>query len=195
MRSSLKAARILAGGAAATLFASSVACAPAHSAIALLAPGPGGPDSGVRGSVRLEQVKGQRKVKLIVKLSGLTPGAHGFHIHTLGNLSKGCMSAGGHFNPLGAEHGGPSDAPNRRHAGDLGNVVADEKGDVDAVLEDECLSLEPGHTLNVVGRSVVVHADQDDLGRGSAADSRTTGHAGARVACGVIGLDADLEVA
>lgn len=39
-----------------------------------------------------------------------------------------------------------------------------------------------------MGRSVVVHADPDDLGRGGFNDSKTTGHAGARLSCGVIGF-------
>lgn len=33
-----------------------------------------------------------------------------------------------------------------------------------------------------------VHADADDLGQGGFEDSKTTGHAGGRLACGVIGL-------
>ena len=37
-------------------------------------------------------------------------------------------------------------------------------------------------------RSVILHADEDDLGRGGFPDSKTTGHAGARIACGVIGI-------
>lgn len=41
---------------------------------------------------------------------------------------------------------------------------------------------------NIIGRSCVVHQDEDDYGLGNHDDSKTTGHAGARVACGVIGL-------
>lgn len=41
---------------------------------------------------------------------------------------------------------------------------------------------------SVIGRSCVCHADEDDLGRGGHSDSLTTGHAGARLACGVIAL-------
>ena len=41
---------------------------------------------------------------------------------------------------------------------------------------------------SVIGRSFVIHADEDDLGRGGFADSKTTGHAGARLACCTIGL-------
>ena len=73
-----------------------------------------------------------------------------------------------------------------RHAGDLGNIVADESGKASFSFSDSHLSLFGVHSI--VGRSVVVHAAEDDLGRGGHDDSKTTGHAGARVACGVIGL-------
>lgn len=42
---------------------------------------------------------------------------------------------------------------------------------------------------SVVGRSIMVHADADDLGQGGHELSCTTGNAGARVACGEIQLD------
>lgn len=32
-------------------------------------------------------------------VSGLKPGKHGFHIHQFGDLTKGCVSTGGHYNP------------------------------------------------------------------------------------------------
>jgi len=41
---------------------------------------------------------------------------------------------------------------------------------------------------SVYGRALVVHAGEDDLGRGNYPDSKTTGHSGARVSCGVIGV-------
>lgn len=103
------------------------------------------------------------------------------------------MSAGGHFNPLNAPHGGPEDKPTERHIGDLGNVTADEKGEVEVELTDHLISLRGPRSI--LARSVVVHADEDDLGRGGFPDSKTTGHAGARVACGVIGLAAELPPA
>ena len=40
---------------------------------------------------------------------------------------------------------------------------------------------------SVLGRSCVLHANVDDLGRGGHELSKTTGNAGGRVACGVIG--------
>ena len=73
-----------------------------------------------------------------------------------------------------------------RHAGDLGNIDAvNNKAIVD--ISDKQISLFPGKGC-IIGRSVVVHADPDDLGRGGYADSKTTGHAGGRLSCGVIGL-------
>jgi Cu-Zn family superoxide dismutase len=37
------------------------------------------------------------------------------------------------------------------------------------------------------GRSVIIHADEDDYGLGGFDDSLTTGHSGKRIACAVIG--------
>jgi len=133
---------------------------------------------------------GSPTVTVRVQLSGLRPGPHGFHIHQLGDLTKGCATAGGHFNPHGAPHGGPADGSNKRHVGDLGNIVAAADGTVDVTLTDTHIALTGPHS--VIGRSVIVHADEDDLGRGGHADSLTTGHAGARISCGVIGIGADL---
>lgn len=62
------------------------------------------------------------------------------------------MSAGGHFNPFGKEHGGPSD--DNRHAGDLGNIVADEGGRAVINITDAQIPLTGEHSI--IGRSVVV---------------------------------------
>jgi len=150
-------------------------------------------DSSVRGLVTFSQIRGNNSVVVIkASITGLKPGPHGFHIHTLGDLSKGCMSAGGHFNPIGAPHGGPNDNFENRHVGDLGNIIADENGKVDITLEDSFLSLRG--EMSIIGRSVVVHADEDDLGKGNFPDSKTTGHAGNRLACGVIGRAEEITV-
>jgi Cu-Zn family superoxide dismutase len=183
-----------AASAAALALASAVTAtalaAPAKAAVCQLAP-PGAAASAVTGTVTFTQTPDGR-VTVRVRARGAAPGLHGFHIHALGDLTQGCVSAGGHFNPSGAEHGGPADS--QRHAGDLGNVLASADGIIDATIVDAGISLLPGAQTSVIGRSCVLHADEDDLGRGGHADSKTTGHAGARIACGVIGLAADVEV-
>ena len=137
----------------------------------------------VKGTIRFEQT-GDGSTTVTGEVSGLQPGNHGFHIHEFGDYSAGCVSAGSHFNPAGKEHGGPADA--NRHAGDLGNVVADASGKAVIKITDSQIPLCGPNTI--IGRSVVVHEDEDDLGKGGFPDSKTTGHAGARLSCGVIGI-------
>ena len=72
------------------------------------------------------------------------------------------------------------------HVGDLGNVVATEGEDVEVLIEDNQVKLSGPDS--VVGRAIVIHAGEDDLGQGGHDDSKTTGHAGGRVACGIIGI-------
>ena len=102
-----------------------------------------------------------------------------------GDNTNGCTSAGPHFNPDGCSHGAPEDPKGSRHAGDLGNVTA-EGGAAKINITDQMISLTGENS--VIGRTVVVHADQDDLGKGGHELSLTTGNAGARSACGVIGI-------
>uniref|UniRef100_A0A0D6R8L6 Superoxide dismutase [Cu-Zn] n=1 Tax=Araucaria cunninghamii TaxID=56994 RepID=A0A0D6R8L6_ARACU len=122
--------------------------------------------------------------KVIGRVTGLKPGLHGFHVHAMGDTTNGCLSTGPHYNPFNKEHGAPEDE--NRHAGDLGNIIAAQNGVVELSIEDWQIPLKGPHS--VVGRAVVVHADPDDLGRGGHELSKTTGNAGGRVACGVIGF-------
>lgn len=95
------------------------------------------------------------------------------------------MSTGGHFNPDKLNHGGPQDEV--RHVGDLGNVFADSEGIVSTIFSDSTISLYPG-AKSIIGRAIVVHSTEDDLGRSEHPDSSKTGNTGGRVACGVIGI-------
>ena len=99
-------------------------------------------------------------------------------------MTEGCKTAGPHFNPHGHTHGGPNEEV--RHVGDLGNLHAGEDGVAHFEIEDHLVHLYGEHS--VVGRSCICHADIDDLGKGGHELSKTTGNAGARLACGVIGL-------
>lgn len=122
---------------------------------------------------------------ITVKMSGFKPNSlHGFHIHNYGDMTNGCESMGSHYNPKNKSHGGLTGS--NRHIGDLGNLVADSKGKVNMVIGSKSIKLKGKYS--VVGRGLVVHQDKDDLGKGNYPDSKTTGHSGARIACGIIAL-------
>lgn len=125
-------------------------------------------------------------VRVTGQVTGLKPGKHGFHIHQFGDTTNGCISAGPHFNLDKCEHGAPEDPKGQRHTGDLGNIVAGEDGVANVDIKDAFLSLSGANS--VLGRSLVVHADVDDLGKGGHELSKTTGNAGGRQACGIIGF-------
>ncbi|XP_037079785.1 superoxide dismutase [Cu-Zn]-like isoform X1 [Pollicipes pollicipes] len=138
----------------------------------------------VSGVVYFDQPGSDQPVKVTGEIKGLTAGQHGFHVHEFGDNTNGCTSAGPHYNPYGKTHGGPADEV--RHVGDLGNVTAGADGVAKVDMSDKLISL--SGPLSIIGRTLVCHADLDDLGKGGHELSSTTGNAGARVACGVIGI-------
>ncbi|KAK7909931.1 hypothetical protein WMY93_014615 [Mugilogobius chulae] len=138
----------------------------------------------VQGVVRFLQLSPERCL-IDGTIDGLQPGAHGLHVHALGDLTQDCLSCGEHYNPSGRQHGGPGDS--ERHVGDLGNIVAGEDGRASFRLEDDQLKV-----WDVIGRSLVVDAGEDDLGRGSHPLSKLTGNSGERLACGIIARSAGL---
>jgi Cu/Zn superoxide dismutase/glutathione S-transferase len=142
----------------------------------------GAPETGTcTGEITLEQLDAST-CKICYSLSGATPGKHGFHIHEKADFSDGCKSAGPHYNPYKLTHGGPDDEI--KHVGDLGNVVFGADGKSSGEILSTVIKLFGPDT--VIGRSVMVHADEDDLGKGGHELSLTTGNAGARIACGKI---------
>ncbi len=149
--------------------------APVERAIAVLYPTKDNSVSGVVTFTKLAE-----GIKVSSNIIGLAPGKHGFHIHEFGDCSSpDGTSAGGHFNPSMMAHGAPTDS--MRHSGDFGNITADSSGT--AVMEwiDPVISLDGPNSI--IGRAVIIHAGEDDL------KTQPTGAAGARVACGVIGVD------
>lgn len=118
-------------------------------------------------------------IKVVADLKGLSKGRHGFHIHECGDCSASDgASAGSHFNPTGKPHGGPRDI--YRHTGDMGNIEADNSGRAHLEYVDSTISFEGANSI--IGRAVIVHKNEDDL------KSQPAGNAGARLACGVIGI-------
>ena len=153
----------------------------------------------VKAVVQLEHVEGDNTGAIVMKqepdsptiirgiIKGLTPGKHGFHVHEFGDLSDGCASAGGHYNPDNSEHGGLSDG----HIGDLGNIVANEDGIAKFKIVARRVDLTGERSI--VGRAIVIHAGEDDLGTGGDDESLKTGNAGDRLACGVVRLRKGIE--
>ncbi len=128
------------------------------------------------GEATFEQVGA--KVKVVIFVQGLKPDQeHGLHIHEGGACGPDGMAAGGHFNPHGKAHSRHTDA--NRHAGDLPSLKAAKNGRARVEVELDGLSVGAG-AGNVIGRTVIVHADPDDF------RTQPTGNAGARIACGVI---------
>jgi Cu-Zn family superoxide dismutase len=166
-------------------------------------PGPGGPgapppppamprvgkaQATIKGNAANKKIKGQvvftqvdQDVLVVADIDGLKKNTdHGIHIHEFGDCSAPDLtSAGGHYNPMGAPHGGP-DAP-AHHAGDLGNLTSDAKGH--AHLEETIKGMIlAGPNQEIPGRSVIVHEGKDDY------MSQPAGNSGNRIACGAINL-------
>jgi superoxide dismutase, Cu-Zn family len=70
--------------------------------------------------------------------------------------------------------------------GDLGNITVDESGVAVVLINESKIQLLGPHSI--VGRSIVIYAGADDMGRGGHENSLTTGNTGPRIAAGVIGL-------
>ncbi|RKP22949.1 Cu/Zn superoxide dismutase [Syncephalis pseudoplumigaleata] len=96
-------------------------------------------DSEVTGTVYFAQADEDSPVVITGKLHGLKPGLHGFHVHEFGDNTNGCTSAGAHYNPFSKNHGAPEDA--ERHAGDLGNITANDEGIADINKTDRMMKL------------------------------------------------------
>ncbi|MDE2340750.1 MAG: superoxide dismutase family protein [Alphaproteobacteria bacterium] len=116
---------------------------------------------------------------------GLTPGAHGMHIHAGGTCAPGldksgkviaAGAAGGHYDPgMTDKHMGPE---GMGHLGDLPFITADSFGHADGAVSAPHIT-----DFNALhGHVLVIHAGGDNY-----ADSPAPlGGGGARVACAII---------
>ncbi|MGK7870513.1 superoxide dismutase family protein [Falsiroseomonas sp. E2-1-a20] len=137
------------------------------------------------GLVQIRQLT--RGMVFIAELNGLPPGPHGFHIHEHGRCdAPDFLSAGGHYNPTGAEHG--FDSPRGAHVGDMPNIHVARDGTVLAEFHSARLLLS-GPTQPAEGRyalfdtdgsAIVIHEHGDDY------QASTPESTGGRIACGVI---------
>ena len=130
-------------------------------------------------------VEDENGVTIVAELSGVEPGLHGFHLHETGDCSAADFaSAGGHFNPYEMPHAGPD--AEERHAGDLGNIEIGEDGMGRMETTSDLVTVGEG-PASVVGRTVVLHAGEDDMA------SQPSGAAGSRIGCGVITLPGEVS--
>jgi Cu-Zn family superoxide dismutase len=142
-----------------------------------------GPDGTTFGWAKLTE-DGVGRVHLVVQVDGLAPGRHGVHLHAVGScIGPAFTSAGGHHNPLAAEHGLAN--PAGAHAGDLPNLAVNRagRGHLATTSDRATLSAGPVSLFDADGSAVVIHASEDDQ------VTNPTGNSGARVACGVIEAD------
>lgn len=120
-------------------------------------------------------------ITITAELTGLKKNsAHAFYIHENGDCSAKGKKVGAHLNPTKAKHGPP--ASSERHAGDFGNVTADETGHVTFTMMTDSITMDDiGRADTIINRSVVIHTKKDNK----------KGSAGAPLACGVITLQAE----
>lgn len=138
-------------------------------------------DSTISGEVKFEQEDENSPVNIQVTVYR-AKSIHGFHIHEKGTIENGCISAGAHYNPLNQVHGGPD--TEIRHMGDLGNLKTLDGNSIIYKFTNDKISLFGEYSI--LGRTCVVHAYEDDLGKGPDLESTKTGNSGPRLACGVV---------
>lgn len=141
------------------------------------------PDGSKIGTVQFEQ--GATGVLLTVEVSGLTPGAHGIHLHTVGACTPDFTAAGGHINPDEGLHGllNPERSTIAQDNGDLPNLYVASDGTASAEFFTTLVTLSGGNMpalLDGDGSSVVIHENPDDH------VTQPIGGAGGRVGCGII---------
>lgn len=131
------------------------------------------------GTVGLEETLAG--VLITVRLKGLPPGPHGFHIHDAGRCEPPFATSGKILNPLNAKHGlrheeGPA-------MGNMPNLQAAADGEIVAEVLNPFVTLAPdadGSLVREGGTSIIVRANADDH------MTQPDGNSGAPIACGVI---------
>ena len=144
----------------------------------------------VKGTVIFYEIAGLEGLKVFFDLYDLPPNkVSAVHIHEYGDESNGCISLGGHFNPTNKDHGSIFINIEDSHSGDMiNNLKSDHFGRFNYSYFDPRIRISGNISQSIVGRSVVVHKGEDDLGLGFNKESKITGNAGARMGCAIIGL-------
>jgi Cu-Zn family superoxide dismutase len=141
-----------------------------------------------QGIVTFHQCSQTNQVQVNFLFKHLIPNkTYAIHIHQYGDLTKGCESLGGHWNPHNTTHGSLLYPNEPRHAGDLiNNIKTNKNGSFTFSYVDDAIRLRGKYSI--IGRSIVLHEDEDDLGRGKTEQSLQNGNSGKRILWGVIGV-------
>lgn len=156
-------------------------------AVCNVRPNPTFPPSSISGSISFRQLSPSKHLEMMMDIQGFTcsggPHLHGIHVHTYADLKDGCEGAGPHFNPFNVSH--------PHHPGDFGNFHHDATGHLVKPLRRLLKGTLFGPE-SFIGRSIVIHEGEDDLGSGGNPGSLLHGNSGRRLACCVIGISATL---
>jgi len=135
------------------------------------------------GRVWMHERRRDSGVEVVVRVRGLPPGFHGFHVHTTGLCdAPGFTTAGGHLNPAGATH--------NAHAGDLPSLLVNGDGTATLAAVTDRFSI--ADLRDADGSAVMVHSGPDNFAnipaRYGTPDQETlnTGDSGTRIACGIV---------
>jgi superoxide dismutase, Cu-Zn family len=141
-------------------------------------------DQGIGNSIGTIAIsEGPKGLLFTPKLTGLTPGLHGFHVHQNPDCASGTkdgkqipgLAAGGHYDPAGSgKHEGYE---GMGHLGDLPVLTVDADGTATTAVIAPRLKMS-----DVKARSLMIHAGGDNYSDLPA----PLGGGGARVACGVV---------
>lgn len=142
------------------------------------------PDGDVVGLAEFEQ--GPTGVLIKMSMSGLTPGAHGIHLHEVGACTPDFKAAGGHLTATDeAQHGlkNPERTVDNHDNGDLPNLYAAADGIAQAEFFTSLVTISGGSMpalFDADGSTLVIHENPDDH------LTQPIGGAGGRVGCGII---------
>ncbi len=141
----------------------------------------------LKGTTPGSRLKGQLKfvdektgVVVVGEVWNAPPGKHGIHIHEKKSCADNGVSAGGHLNPSGNEHGfAPTGMPLHGHPGDMGNIEVDVDGHGTLKVHMPELGLATRSRYDIRGLAVILNEKEDDF-------SQPDGNSGACIACGLI---------
>ncbi len=135
-------------------------------------------DTSVTGTANFETIEGKVKMTLSISVPAQAKKSIAVNIHEHGDCSDNGKASHGHWNPSNTQHGKWGAAS--FHAGDIGNIKLDAKGNGTLTISTDLWTLGGSHHKNILGKAIIVHSGVDDF------TTQPTGNAGNRIGCGLI---------